>query len=79
MADGFELRCHWCSHRLGFTTAVSRCVALFKASVFGRVAPAHSNEIRKRCSSCGMVNVFHPATSAERDWRAVEVKKRATA
>jgi DNA-directed RNA polymerase subunit RPC12/RpoP len=56
-----ELRCHSCSHRLGMTARAMELVAQFKASLFGRVPPSHREEIRKRCRSCGWVNVFHPA------------------
>lgn len=68
-----ELRCHSCSHRIGTAEAAVRLVALFKASLFGRVPAAHTGEVRKRCQSCGWVNVFHPAVP-ERDWRSAEVK-----
>lgn len=77
MAEGamqVELRCHSCSHRIGATTVAMRLVAMFKASLFGRVPSGHTNEIRKRCSSCGWVNVFHPVALDAGDWRAVEVK-----
>lgn len=37
-----------------------RIVALFRASAFGRVPSEHRAEVRKRCHSCGWVNVFHP-------------------
>lgn len=37
-----------------------RIVALFKPSLVGRMPHSHGAEVRKRCQSCGWVNVFHP-------------------
>lgn len=64
------LRCHRCSHAVGTSAAVLRIVGLFKPSLVGRLSPAHTAEVRKRCPSCGWVNVFHPETRRE----AIEVK-----
>jgi hypothetical protein len=57
-AAQYEIRCHSCSHGLGHTRAGVRIVGLFKASMFGRL-PSRRGEIRKRCGSCGWVNVFY--------------------
>jgi hypothetical protein len=39
-----------------------RIVGLFKASLVGRVPKSHPMEVRRRCGSCGFVNIFHPVT-----------------
>jgi uncharacterized Zn finger protein len=54
------LRCHSCSHSVAVTVEPMRLVGLFKASLVGRVPPTKPNEVRKRCTSCGWVNIFHP-------------------
>lgn len=53
-----------------------RLVGLFKASAFGRIRQAHAEEVRKRCTSCGFVNIFHPATilQPQGEYRNIEVK-----
>jgi len=56
-----ELRCHSCSKYLCESTTPVQLAGIFKASLMGRVARAHIDEIRKRCKSCGWVNVFTPA------------------
>lgn len=43
---------------LGAVVEQVRIVALFRTSAFGRVPSLHGGEIRKRCQSCGWVNVF---------------------
>jgi len=48
-----------------------RIVGLFKASALGRVGTTSSREIRKRCKSCGWVNIFHPEANNLR----IEVKQ----
>lgn len=60
-----ELRCHRCSKFLALAAEHVRIVALFKPSFFGRVffgllPGMRGAEVRKRCESCGWVNVFHP-------------------
>lgn len=40
-----------------------RLAGVFKASLMGRVGRAHAEEIRKRCASCGWVNVFLPVAT----------------
>lgn len=60
--EGRLLRCHSCSHALGAALAPMRLVALFRASAFGQLRGSHTHEIRRRCRSCGWVNVFHPLT-----------------
>jgi uncharacterized protein (DUF1697 family) len=42
-----------------------KIAALFKASSVGRLRRAHAREIKRRCDSCGFVNVFHPVASGE--------------
>lgn len=58
----YELRCHSCSHGVGFARETMRFVAMFKASLFGRMSAAPEGERRARCSHCGWVNVFQPLT-----------------
>jgi hypothetical protein len=62
-----ELRCHSCSHGIGFSVVGMRIVGLFRAAAFGAIAPAHIGEIRRRCRTCGWVNVFHPLTQSRAD------------
>jgi hypothetical protein len=59
------LRCHSCSHAVGTSAITMKLVGLFKPSQTGRVARSHTHEQRKRCDSCGWVNVFHPLRSGE--------------
>jgi hypothetical protein len=54
------LRCHRCSHAVGVAPDRMRLVGIFKPSLMGRVGRGHTDEHRKRCPSCGWVNVFHP-------------------
>jgi hypothetical protein len=54
------LRCHSCSHGVGTSTTALHIVALFKPAAAGRLAQAHTGEVRRRCQACGWVNVFHP-------------------
>jgi hypothetical protein len=54
------LRCHSCSHSVGVSVEPMRLVGLFKASLVGRVPATKPDEVRKRCTSCGWVNIFHP-------------------
>lgn len=61
------LRCHSCSHSVGYSAVPMRLVALFRASAFGQLRGAHVAEVRRRCRSCGWVNVFHPLTAREAD------------
>jgi hypothetical protein len=59
----YQLRCHSCSHGLGHATETMRFVAMFKASLFGRMSGAPVGERRCRCGHCGWVNVFQPLTA----------------
>jgi hypothetical protein len=59
------LRCHHCSHAVGTAPQLMKIAALFKASSVGRLRRAHAREIKRRCDSCGFVNVFHPVASGE--------------
>jgi hypothetical protein len=61
----FTLRCHSCSHAVGTAPQLMKIAALFKASSVGRLRRAHAREIKRRCDSCGFVNVFHPANAGE--------------
>lgn len=63
VAAGAELRCHSCSHVIGTTEATARLAAIFRPSEFGEIRVARPDEIRRRCRSCGWVNVFHPLTN----------------
>lgn len=54
------IRCASCSHSVGATVAPLKIVGVFKASMFPRIPPTRTDEVRKRCGSCGWVNVFHP-------------------
>jgi hypothetical protein len=49
-----------------------RFAGIFKASLMGKVGRAHAMEVRKRCSSCGWVNIFLPAVTEFR--QAIETK-----
>lgn len=66
------LRCHRCSHAVGTSAVALRIVGLFKPSLAGRLSVARTDEQRKRCPSCGWVNVFHPET--RRGNEVIEVK-----
>lgn len=66
----FTLRCHSCSHAMGIVPSPMRLVAMFKASIAVRIASAHPEEVRRRCNSCGWVNVFYPPEARQR----VEIK-----
>lgn len=68
-----DLRCHSCSHSVGVTAEPVRIAGLFKASLMGKVARAHALEIRKRCNSCGWVNIFVPTLVAQHRM-AIETK-----
>lgn len=72
-SERVELRCHSCSHGVGYSAAAMRFVAMFKASLFGRLPAAAEGEVRRRCAHCGWVNVFHPLTGS-RERHTVEVK-----
>jgi hypothetical protein len=49
-----------------------RLVGVFRASMMAGIAPAHKDEVRKKCQSCKWVNIFHPV--AAHSWRDIEVK-----
>jgi hypothetical protein len=59
------LRCHSCSHAVGTAATPMRLAGLFKASLMGRIPRFSAEEIRRRCNSCGFVNVFLPARAGE--------------
>jgi hypothetical protein len=71
-----QLRCHHCSHGVGYADAPMVLTGMFKASRFGRVPQTHPSEVRKRCSGCGWVNVFHPS-EPRASWRNMELKTQA--
>lgn len=42
-------------------------VGIFRAAAkFGVIPSAHAGELRKRCRSCGWVNIYHPLTGTRR-------------
>lgn len=65
VADAITLRCHSCSHAVGTSAVPMRLAGLFKPSLMARVGRTNADEIRKRCNSCGWVNVFHPVRTGE--------------
>ena len=66
------IRCASCSHSVGATVAPLKIVGAFKASLFPRIPTTRSDEVRKRCGSCGWVNVFHPIVVNQN--RTIETK-----
>ena len=77
------LRCHHCSHSVGTSAAPMRFVGMFKASLFERMPAARAgvvrlHEVRKKCTHCGWINVFHPQPEAPSSltptWRDVTLK-----
>jgi hypothetical protein len=59
-----DLRCHSCSHFLGDAQQTAELAMIFDPRKVGRIHRTHDREIRRRCRSCGWINVFHPATAS---------------
>lgn len=76
VSPAIELRCFSCSHRIGDAPQPMRLAAAFKPSLVPEVAVI-VGEQRRRCRSCGWVNVLVPAVPdpAVPSWRVVETKK----
>lgn len=58
-----ELRCHRCSMSLGNGAAPVTLVALFRAPRDVQFPRTHPDEVRRRCQSCGWINIFQPVRS----------------
>lgn len=71
----YTLHCMHCGHSLDESAdEPMQLVAMFKPSLLPMLIPkTHPLEQRRRCRSCGYVNVFHPV-GLTHNWRAVTLK-----
>ena len=72
----YTLHCVHCGHSLDESAdEPMELVAMFKPSRLpAQIPKTHPQEQRRRCRSCGYVNVFHPAAPLTASWRTITLK-----
>jgi hypothetical protein len=75
----YRLPCFGCSHKVAVVSEPMRLAMAFRPSLVPAVAML-AGEFRRRCRSCGWVNVFVPVVDVPvmaESWRAIELKREA--